>query len=692
MCMDSRAINKITIPYRFPLPRMDDMMDCLSGAAYFTKIDLKSGYHQIRIREVDEWKTTFKTNEGIYEWLVMLFGLSNAPSTFMRLMNEMLKEFIGKFVIVYLDDILIFSKTKGEHLQHVRRVLEKLQQNKLLINFKKCTFLQKELVYLGFAVAENELKMYPKKIAAIINWPSPKSLFEVRNFHGLASFYRKFIRNFSEICAIMLDTVKKASQPFCWTSAAEEKFQLLKQKITERPNLRLPDFNKLFQVQCDTSGTAIGAVLSQEDRPVALFSEKLNESRQKYSSYDKEFYVVVQALKHWRHYLLGNKFVLFSDNSTLQYVMQQHKLNISTPNGCKVCQLAKGHSQNTGLYMPLPVPSRPWDSVSIDFVLGLPRMQWGYDSVMVVVDRFSKMAHFIRCRKTSDATYVAHLFFTEVVRLHGLPNSIVFDRDVKFTGHFWRTLWKKLGTQLNFSSAYHRQTDGKTKVVNMSLGNLLQSLTGENSWLWDRALTRVEFAYKDSPNRSTRHSLFQILYGMHPWGIHDLRDLGKLERRSADGEDFAEAMSELHEQFKKIGPCKILCKFLANAYEIQLPPDICISPIFNVVELFSYTTQAEEDSVVRLERDTQVGDSSWMRHMPSTQSHEIEGILSTQVSKKTRRKEYLRYLVKWRDRPMEDSSWLDAAQIQKAGYSVEELMEQSHEFLLPQEPDAGASS
>jgi len=269
----------------------------------------------------------FQTNEGLYKWLVMPFGLSNASSTFMRLMNEMLKEFIGKFVIVYLDDILIFSRTKGEHIQHVRRVLEKLQQNKLLINLKKCTFLQKELVYLGFVVAENELKMDPEKIAAIINWLSPRRLFEVRSFHGLASFYRKFIRNFSEICTPMLDTIKKASQPFCWTRVAEDSFQLLKRKITERPILRLPNFSKLFQVSCDASGTAIGAVLSQEDRPVAFFSEKLNESRQKYSSYDKEFYAVVQALKHWRHYLLGNKFVLFSDNSALQYVMQQHKLN-----------------------------------------------------------------------------------------------------------------------------------------------------------------------------------------------------------------------------------------------------------------------------------------------------------------------------------------------------------------------------
>lgn len=350
------------------------------------------------------------------------------------------------------------------------------------------------------------------------------------------------------------------------------------------------------------------------------------------------------------------------------------------------------------------------------------------------------MAHFIPCRKTSDATYVAHLFFTEIVRLHGLPRSIVSDRDVKFTGHFGRSLWKKLGTQLNFSSVYHPQTDGQTEVVNRSLGNLLRSLTGENSWLWDRALAQVEFAYNNSPNCSTGYSPFQILYGMHPRGIHELRDLGKLEWRSADNEDFAEAMSELHEllklklqdsvqkykqqadsrqkevqfdggdevlahlrkerfpkgtynklKFKKIGPRKIFRKFSPNAYEIQLPPDIGISPIFNVVDLFPYTAHAEDDSVVQPERDTQVEDSSWMRHMPLVQPHEIEGIIDTQVAKKTRRKEYLRYLVKWKNRPIEDSSWLGMVQIQKAGYSVEELMERSHDFLLPRGPDARAS-
>lgn len=158
---------------------------------------------------------------------------------------------------------------------------------------------------------------------------------------------------------------------------------------------------------------------------------------------------------------------------------------------CKVCQFPKGHSENTGLYTPLPIPGRPWDTVSLDFVLGLPRTQHGHELVMVVVDWFSKKAHFIPCTKIGDATHVAHLFFTEIVRLHGHPKSIVFERDVKFTGHFWRTLWNKLDTELNVSSSYHLHIDGKTEVVNRILGNLRRSLVGEYSCMWDRVLAQA---------------------------------------------------------------------------------------------------------------------------------------------------------------------------------------------------------
>jgi hypothetical protein len=327
MCIDSRAINKITIRYRFPLLRMDDLMDCLSGEKYFSKIDLKSGYHQIRMREGDEWKTAFKTNEGLYEWLVMSFVLKNVPSTFMILMNEALKEFIGKFVIVYLDDILIFSKTKVEHLKYLAIVMKRLQQEKLLINTNKSSFMKIELIYLGFVISADKLRMDPDKVELIKNWPSPKSIFEVRIFHGLASFYWKFIRNFGGISALMMDTVKKRHKSFHWTEEAEKSFNLLKRNITEQPILVLRDFQKTFQVKCDASGFVIGAVFSQEERPIAYFSEKLNEAKEKYSTYDKEFYAIIQALKKWRHYLIPKEFVLYSNNHALQFVTQQEKLN-----------------------------------------------------------------------------------------------------------------------------------------------------------------------------------------------------------------------------------------------------------------------------------------------------------------------------------------------------------------------------
>ena len=205
--------------------------------------------------------------------------------------------------------------------------MEKLQQEKLLINLQKCTFMQEELVYLGFVISKEGLKMDQEKVKEIVEWPSPKNVFEVRSFHGLASFYRKFIRNFSYINAPMLETIRKSNQPFMWTKEAERSFQTLKRKVNEKPVLVLPDFKKPFQVRCDASGKDIGVVLSHDDRPVAYFNEKLNDAKQKYSSYDQEFYAIVQALKKWRHYLMFGEFVLYTDNHALQYIMQQPKVN-----------------------------------------------------------------------------------------------------------------------------------------------------------------------------------------------------------------------------------------------------------------------------------------------------------------------------------------------------------------------------
>ena len=284
-------MNNITIKYRFPIPRIDDLLDELAGSEWFSKIDLRSGYHQIRMKEGDEWKTAFKTKYGLYEWLVMPFGLTGAPSTFMRLMNAVLRPFLGKFVVVYLDDILIYSKTMAEHLNHLETLFRTLRTQKLYGKLEKCSFLLPEISFLGYIIGKTGVKVDPSKVKAIKDWPTPTTLTQVRSFHGLASFYRRFIRNFSSIMAPVTECTKQGK--FEWTSAAQQAFENLKDVMCKAPILKLPDFTKPFELECDACGVGIGAVLVQEGRPVAFFSEKLSNSRLNYSTYDKEFYAML---------------------------------------------------------------------------------------------------------------------------------------------------------------------------------------------------------------------------------------------------------------------------------------------------------------------------------------------------------------------------------------------------------------
>ena len=681
MCMDCRPINSITVRYRHPIPRLDDMLDEILGSSIFTKIDLRSGYHQIRMSLGDEWKTAFKTKLGLYEWLVMPFGLSNAPSTFMRLMNHVLRPLIGKFVVVYFDDILIYSKSLEEHIDHVRQVLSILRKEKLFANLPKCTFAKDKLVFLGFVVSSKGIEVDNSKVEAIRNWPTPTSVGHIRSFHGLAGFYRRFVKDFSTI-ACPLNELTKKNVSFTWGKAQQHAFDELKKRLTEAPLLVLPDFTKTFEIECDASGIGIGGVLMQNGRPVAYHSEKLDGARLNYPIYDKELYALVRVLQVWQHYLWPKEFVIHSDHESLKFLKCQTNLNkrhakwvefiesfpyvikykkgkenvvadalsrkmslltrleinvlgleeikplykddphfgfpfakcsiakgfedfylhqgflfkgnklcipksslrlllLQEAHGgglmghfgrdktyamlsthyhwpkmkrdverlvlrCTTCLQAKSTSNSHGLYMPLPIPYAPWSDISMDFVLGLPRSKHGHDSIFVVVDRFSKMAHFIPCSKTNDASHVANLFFRDIVRLHGIPKTIVSDRDVKFVSYLWKSLMAKFGIKLLFSTSSHPQTDGQTEVVNRSLATLLRVLIKKNLKNWEECIPHAEFAYNRAKHRITDKSPFMVVYGFEPNTALDLLPLPLHERVNMNMDKRADYIKKLH--------------------------------------------------------------------------------------------------------------------------------------------------
>jgi hypothetical protein len=308
MCVDCRAINNITIRYCYPILRLDDMHDELSGAVIFSNIDLCSGYHQIQMDLGDEWKTTFKTKFGLYEWLVMPFGLTNAPSTFMRLMNEVLHAFIGKFVVVYFDDILIYSKS---HLDHLRAVFIALRDAHLFGNLEKCTFCTDRVSFLGYVVTSQGIEVDESKIHAITSWPT-----RVVSLCGISApsqhlFMSRPRKECLLIGAQFINMPSKCS----------------KSKLTQARLLQLPYFDKMFELECDASGFSIGGILLQGCKTVAFFSKKLCGPSLNYSTYDKELYALVRVLHTWQHYLWSREFVTHLNHESLKYLKGKANFN-----------------------------------------------------------------------------------------------------------------------------------------------------------------------------------------------------------------------------------------------------------------------------------------------------------------------------------------------------------------------------
>ncbi|KAI2646182.1 Transposon Tf2-9 polyprotein [Labeo rohita] len=380
-CVDYRGLNQITIKNRHPLPLTNTALDALSGARFFTKLDLRSAYNLVRIREGDEWKTAFITPTGHYETLVMPFGLCNSPAAFQHFINDVLQDMLGRWCYAYLDDILIYSRTLEEHTQHVRAVLQRLLAHQLFCKLEKCAFHQHTTTFLGFVISAQGVAMDPQKLEAVRSWPLPTSLKQLQRFLGFANFYRRFIRGFSSTAAPLTALTKPSRGEFQLTPEAIQAFKTLCSQFTSAPVLIHPDPAKPFVVEVDASDVGVGAILSQRGpdkklHPCIFFSRKFNSTQQRYGVGDRELLAIKWALEEWHHWLQGggDPFTVWTDHQNLTVIRQTKQLNprqarwalffehfnfhLSYRPGSKNTKadaLSRQHQRDTAISEPVPV-------------------------------------------------------------------------------------------------------------------------------------------------------------------------------------------------------------------------------------------------------------------------------------------------------------------------------------------------
>jgi hypothetical protein len=312
---------------KYLLPRIKDLFDQMRGARVFSKIDLRSGYHQMKIRPSDIPKTTFSTRYGLYEFMVMSFGLTNAPAYFMNLMYKVFMEYLDRFVVVFIDDILIYSKSDSDHEEHLRLVLQNLRDNQLYAKYSKCEFWIDEVSFLGHIISNGGISVDPAKVKEIVEWSIPSIVTEVRSFLGLAGYYWRSIEGFSKIGKPMTSLLEKGRE-FKWDSKCQDSFDQLKMVLMSPRVLVMLDLQKGFDIYCDACSQGLGCVLMQEGHVIAYTSRQLRKHELNYPTHDLELAAVVHALKIWRYYIMGTKCQVYTDHKSLKYIFTQKDLNL----------------------------------------------------------------------------------------------------------------------------------------------------------------------------------------------------------------------------------------------------------------------------------------------------------------------------------------------------------------------------